>query len=251
MRASEWQYLCAVHEPPKPCCAIDYSCHTLDWAAYILTSQKHFPIYRIFAHAWFQHRGVFLEVEGREGLYVLYKTVCDVYGLIPEENYTIPREAEGGEEGEEDEEGEQRARPRSPEKRVKTEGSEEERVGARETTTTQRRHKATPSVGSAIAPIQEDEEEKGEHSPAKEKPTVMPEGNALEGKGGPLAAISKTAEAKESPVVNEPEATDATSTSSQTDQDSNVPSHSSLPRSNSSDSVSTMVKVEEKEEDNE
>ena len=120
MRASEWQYLCAVHDPPKPCCAIDYCCHTLDWAANILTSPKQFPsrlalgteantahqqlrqltnifrrVYRIFAHAWFQHREMFWKVEGQTGLYVFFKTVCDVYGLIPEENYTVPPEAEG------------------------------------------------------------------------------------------------------------------------------------------------------------
>ncbi|KAF1987506.1 Mob1/phocein [Aulographum hederae CBS 113979] len=120
MRASEWQYLCAVHDPPKSCCAIDYCCHTLDWAANILTSPKNFPsrlalgteantqhqqirqltnifrrVYRIFAHAWFQHREMFWKMESKSGLYVLFKTVCDVYSLIQEENYTIPPEAEG------------------------------------------------------------------------------------------------------------------------------------------------------------
>ncbi|EFR04548.1 Mob1 family protein [Nannizzia gypsea CBS 118893] len=121
MRASEWQYLCAVHDPPKSCCAIDYCCHTLDWATNVLTSPKFFPsrltlgsdatggpqasmrhltnvfrrVYRIFAHAWFQHRGVFWQVEGHDGLYVFFKTVCDVYNLIPDDNYTIPPEAEG------------------------------------------------------------------------------------------------------------------------------------------------------------
>ena len=126
MRASEWQYLCAVHDPPKSCCAIDYCCHTLDWAANTLTSPKHFPsrlafgtegaqqghgvtrqhqerhltnifrrVYRIFAHAWFCHREVFWRVETRTGLYTLFKIVCDVYGLIEKENYTIPPEAEG------------------------------------------------------------------------------------------------------------------------------------------------------------
>ncbi|KAI9848850.1 MAG: MOB member 4, phocein [Sclerophora amabilis] len=132
MRASEWQYLCAVHDPPKPCCAIDYCCHTLDWAANMLTSTKHFPsrltmgtsgnatnsgsetgggaasqqplrnltnifrrLYRIFAHAWYQHRSVFWSVEGQTGLYVFFKTVCDNYHLIPEDNYTVPPEAEG------------------------------------------------------------------------------------------------------------------------------------------------------------
>lgn len=52
-------------------------------------------VYRIFAHAWFQHRSVFWQVEGQEGLYILFKTICDFYALIPQENYTIPPEAEG------------------------------------------------------------------------------------------------------------------------------------------------------------
>ncbi|KAK4990823.1 hypothetical protein LTR66_006704 [Elasticomyces elasticus] len=124
MRASEWQYLCAVHDPPKSCCAIDYCCHTLDWAAQALTSSKTFPsrlalgtggegrggaesfqlrqitnvmrrVYRIFAHAWFQHREVFWRVETRTGLYVFFKTVCDEYRLIQEDGYTVPPEAEG------------------------------------------------------------------------------------------------------------------------------------------------------------
>lgn len=121
MQASEWQYLCAVHDPPKTCCAIDYCCHTLDWATNILTSPKYFPsrltlgseasggpqasmrhlvnifrrLYRIFAHAWFKHREVFWQVEGNDGLYVFFKTVCDVYHLMPEDSYTVPPEAEG------------------------------------------------------------------------------------------------------------------------------------------------------------
>ena len=127
MRASEWQYLCAVHDPPKSCAAIDYCCHTLDWAATTLTQTKHFPsrlglgsgsgnaaagdkilqqqmkeiknifrrVYRIFAHAWFQHREMFWRVESKTGLYVFFKTVCDEYGIIESENYTIPAEAEG------------------------------------------------------------------------------------------------------------------------------------------------------------
>lgn len=129
MRASEWQYLCAVHDPPKSCSAVDYCCHTLDWAATTLTSSKMFPsrlglgsgsggfaaggpdkilqqqmkeltnifrrVYRIYAHAWFQHREMFWRVEAKTGLYVFFKTVCDVYGLIQPENHTIPPEAEG------------------------------------------------------------------------------------------------------------------------------------------------------------
>lgn len=123
MRASEWQFLCAVHEAPKSCCAIDYCCHTLDWATNIVTSQKNFPgrlsndagndfgenreaglrhlvnifrrLHRIFAHAWFQHRGVFWQVESQTGLYVLFKTVCDTHQTLPAENFKLPPEAEG------------------------------------------------------------------------------------------------------------------------------------------------------------
>jgi hypothetical protein len=52
-------------------------------------------LHRIFAHAWFQHRDVFWGVEGETGLYVLFKTVCDTYELLPAENYKLPPEAEG------------------------------------------------------------------------------------------------------------------------------------------------------------
>lgn len=120
MRASEWQFLCAVHEQPKSCCAIDYCCHTLDWAANVVTDPKIFPsrfvvssdahsksvavknlvnvfrrLHRIFAHAWFQHRAVFWNIENQSGLYVFFKTVCDMYDLLPAENYKLPPEAEG------------------------------------------------------------------------------------------------------------------------------------------------------------
>jgi hypothetical protein len=51
--------------------------------------------YRIFAHAWFQHREVFWKVENQTGLYLLFKTVCEQYNLIPDDGYTVPPEAEG------------------------------------------------------------------------------------------------------------------------------------------------------------
>lgn len=188
MRASEWQYLCAVHDPPKSCCAIDYCCHTLDWAANTLTSQKHFPsrlamgsdqntqhqqirqltnifrrVYRIFAHAWFQHRDMFWKVEGRSGLYILFKTVCDVYGLIPEDNYTIPLEAEGLETVP------QAAPPMILRREASCPGSEEsgnasiiEGVSDHTLSTagTTKRHRHSPSVGAtAVSTVVEEEEE--------------------------------------------------------------------------------------------
>ena len=296
MRASEWQYLCAVHEPPKPCCAIDYSCHTLDWAAYMLTSQKHFPsrltlgsetsggmqqgvrqltnimrrVYRIFAHAWFQHRGVFWDVEGREGLYVLFKTVCDVYGLIPEENYTIPREAEGLED-------EQRERPQSPAPKSHT-GEGETEAGDDDRTmlttgpgATQRRHKATPSVGSAVTTIAEgDEDDKGSESPTKhafkEAANHLSKTQPHVGHpDGPVTPISKIAEKDEptaevtagAPVTNvEKNSNDLVDDDINLKGSSKQETHThksseGLQRTISSDSTVTMVKVEEKGVDDE
>ena len=293
MRASEWQYLCAVHEPPKPCCAIDYSCHTLDWAAYILTSQKHFPsrlklghddidpagggqqqglkqltnimrrVYRIFAHAWFQHREVFWEIEGREGLYILFKTVCDEYELVPEDNCTIPVEAEGlsGDKVEK-----RRPRSRSPEKKVKgVEGRDENDTvnisagpGA-----TQRRHKTTPSVGSAVATIHEGDEEDTREggSPAKEKQSGLVDKTAKsvlgETPAAPLATIAKTAEKKEEEPVRERELARLIKAEQTDDEQSKDSSEQEmeeshvLAKSKSSDSITTQVKVEEKENDDE
>lgn len=207
MRASEWQYLCAVHDTPKACCAVDYCIHTLDWAGDILSSVKLFPsrmtlgpqdspghqaavrnitnimrrVYRIFAHAWFQHReGVFWPVEASGGIYTLFKTVCDVYGLIQEDNYTIPPEAEGlpsKEEMEHDRQGKAGAK-KTGEEEVEEDGTTLQIAGA-----TTRRHKHTPSVGSAVGTIAEGEEDESE-SPVKEK-------------GGPLAQISNAAEKKD------------------------------------------------------
>jgi hypothetical protein len=191
MRASEWQYLCAVHDPPKSCCAIDYCCHTLDWATNILTSPKYFPsrltlgseaaggpqasmrhltnifrrLYRIFAHAWFQHRGVFWQVEGHDGLYAFFKTVCDVYNLIPEDNYTVPSEAEGP--GGNKSSTTAVSPPQEESRRVSILRKETESLGnlhfegtepppsSISTGATTRRHKHTPSTGSMVTTIAE------------------------------------------------------------------------------------------------
>lgn len=37
---------------------------------------------------------MFWRVEGKTGLYVFFKTVCDFYNLLPDDGYTIPAEAE-------------------------------------------------------------------------------------------------------------------------------------------------------------
>ncbi|KZM21033.1 uncharacterized protein EKO05_0011160 [Ascochyta rabiei] len=198
MRASEWQYLCAVHDPPKSCCAIDYCCHTLDWAANTLTSPKHFPsrlalgtdqstqhsqirqltnifrrVYRIFAHAWFQHREMFWKIEGRTGLYILFKTVCDVYGLIPEDNYTIPPEAEGIEPPTENmssipplilKREPSDSGPQEKENSAIIEGLSEHTLSTAGTT---KRHRHSPSVGATSVTTVVEEAEEEEHASAK------------------------------------------------------------------------------------
>lgn len=195
MQASEWQYLCAVHDPPKTCCAIDYCCHTLDWATNILTSPKFFPsrltlgseasggpqasmkhlvnifrrLYRIFAHAWFKHRQVFWQVEGNEGLYIFFKTVCDVYHLMPEDSYTVPAEAEGivsqpstTSSAEE--------KPAGPRMSILKRGDENSLHSSsienlNDAGATTRRHKHSPSTGSRVTTIAESAEDSEDTKP--------------------------------------------------------------------------------------
>ncbi|KAK8090817.1 Mob1/phocein family protein [Apiospora phragmitis] len=186
MRASEWQFLCAVHDQPKSCCAIDYCCHTLDWAANVVTNPKIFPsrfvvaaeghdkgavlknlvnvfrrLHRIFAHAWFQHRGVFWTVEAQTGLYVFFKTTCDLYDLLPAENYKLPPEAEGLEPAQpEKEEGQSRvtaiARPLSRE-RDENAQDDDQPLHARRSNTA--RHSSRPSLSTTVTTIEEHEDE--------------------------------------------------------------------------------------------
>lgn len=220
MRASEWQYLCAVHDPPKACCAIDYCTHTLDWAANQLTSSKIFPsrltlgsqstggsqgglraltnvmrrCYRIFAHAWYQHRQVFWNIENSQGLYILFKTVCDVYNLIPHDSYTIPPEAEGLASPEEElqEASRPEARPSEPEPLT---GGESEAVTSISTGATTRRHKHTPSTGSAVTTIAEgDEDDKEHHSPDKDVPLEVLSSAALKASSTSILARPPVAE---------------------------------------------------------
>ncbi|KAL6881073.1 Mob1/phocein [Trichoderma novae-zelandiae] len=191
MRASEWQFLCAVHKEPKSCCAIDYCCHTLDWAANVVSDQKIFPsrfvvvndihsknvgvkslvnvfrrLHRIFAHAWFQHRSVFWAVEGQTGLYVFFKTVCDLYDLLPAENYKLPPEAEGLEAPPEIDAAANRAPPPQilkPSAAASQPGGgeleDDGSHGSLNRTNTRRHIRSSPSTGSSVTTVMEAEEE--------------------------------------------------------------------------------------------
>ena len=114
-------------------------------------------VYRIFAHAWFQHREMFWKVETRTGLYVFFKTVCDVYGLIPEDNYTIPSEAEGVEQSTE-------VTPAPIILRRDTDSSIEDASDhTLSTAGTTKRHRHSPSVGAtAVSTVVEEAEEEEE-----------------------------------------------------------------------------------------
>ncbi|CAG7924981.1 unnamed protein product [Penicillium olsonii] len=222
MRASEWQYLCAVHDPPKSCCAIDYCCHTLDWATNTLTSPKYFPsrltlgsegaggpqasmrhltnifrrLYRIFAHAWFQHRDVFWEVEGHDGLYVFFKTVCDMYNLIPQDNYTIPPEAEGPDAVQPAEEEEVESK-RLTILRKDEDPFADPTLGTGATT---RRHKHSPSTGSRVTTIAEGAEDL-EDSP--EDPSPLREALAQSPGPRPISVLEVPAPVDTASVAEE------------------------------------------------
>ncbi|KAH8879692.1 Mob1/phocein [Thozetella sp. PMI_491] len=187
MRASEWQFLCAVHDAPKSCCAIDYCCHTLDWAANVVTNAKIFPsrfvvdahdkntalknlvnvfrrLHRIFAHAWFQHRGVFWSVESQSGLYVFFKTVCDAYDLLSAENYKLPPESEGLEPapvaGADASEKKSQVQPTAIAKRDGNgRAGDGEDFNPAGRTNTRRHIKSSPSTGSAVATVLEADED--------------------------------------------------------------------------------------------
>lgn len=193
MRASEWQFLCAVHEQPKSCCAIDYCCHTLDWAANVVTNPKLFPsrfvalsggegaghdkntavknlvnvfrrLHRIFAHAWFQHRGVFWSVEGQTGLYVFFKTVCDIFDTLPAENYKLPPEAEGLESAAAAAESMDRG-TRKEQTQMQTpiiqQRSDDDNFLPAGRTNTRRHIRSSPSTGSAVTTVIEADEDVG------------------------------------------------------------------------------------------
>ncbi|KAJ1960265.1 hypothetical protein GGI12_003894 [Dipsacomyces acuminosporus] len=103
MKANETTYYCAGHGHPRPCSAIGYAVHTLDYAIRQLnnqvsfpsrtrvpeTSMKHFQsmarrIYRIFSHTYFHHREIFETQETATYLYARFVKLSRKYELTPE-----------------------------------------------------------------------------------------------------------------------------------------------------------------------
>merc|ERR1711953_477978 len=110
MTATEqWIFLCAAHKTPKECPAIDYTRHTLDGAACLLNSNKYFPsrvsikessvaklgsvcrrVYRIFSHAYFHHKPIFLDFENQAQLCRRFSKFVLTYNLMPAETLIVP-----------------------------------------------------------------------------------------------------------------------------------------------------------------
>jgi hypothetical protein len=106
MKAGEWFYLCANHQEPTGCCAIDYIVHTLEGASSLLlsdvcvkdssSSEKLLQniarrLYRIFGHAYYHHRQIFLEFEATTKLYSRFLELAYTkYQFLNEKMIVIP-----------------------------------------------------------------------------------------------------------------------------------------------------------------
>jgi hypothetical protein len=139
-------------------------------------------LHRIFAHAWFQHRGVFWQVEGQTGLYVLFKTVCDNYELLPAENYKLPPEAEGLEPVQEVKAAAPTVlKPQAPSENVSSVEEDFINVGR---TNTRRHIRQSPSVGSAVTTVLEQDEEDPDVTRKLEQMTLAEEEGEGENEAG-------------------------------------------------------------------
>jgi hypothetical protein len=97
----DWEFLCAAHEKPKECCAIDYFLHALNGFTALLNNPEMFPsrakvspqstqcfvsiarrLYRVFAHAYFHHRPEFDRFERETALTRRFKHFTLEFGLM-------------------------------------------------------------------------------------------------------------------------------------------------------------------------
>lgn len=95
-----YEFRCAAHSPPKQCSAMDYMLHTLDNVTLILNSPKVYTernkpskschrdletldrrLYRLFAHAFFHHKDVFVRYEKKHYLYRRFMDMTATYSL--------------------------------------------------------------------------------------------------------------------------------------------------------------------------
>merc|ERR1712071_192519 len=107
----QWIFLCAAHKTPKECPAVDYMRHTLDFVAVQLNDPKRYPsrttvkdqsvqklgnicrrIYRLFAHAYYQHRSIYDEFERNTKLCTRFTMFVRQYDMMPDSNIIVPCE---------------------------------------------------------------------------------------------------------------------------------------------------------------
>lgn len=105
-----WIFLCAAHkQQPKECFAIDYMRHCLDNLAINLNQGKFSNrqvikentfqklgthcrrIYRLFAHAYYQHKQVYEEFESKTNLCQRFTSFCMEYNIITDhQTFIVP-----------------------------------------------------------------------------------------------------------------------------------------------------------------
>jgi len=106
---NDWEFLCAAHQEPQKCCAMDYIMHTLVGFISLLSNPNHFPsrtkissdgakffvsmvrrLYRVFAHAYYHHRASFDKFEAKTHLTERFVQLSLRYGLMAEAQLTPP-----------------------------------------------------------------------------------------------------------------------------------------------------------------
>ncbi|KAK9870102.1 hypothetical protein WA026_006197 [Henosepilachna vigintioctopunctata] len=105
----QWIFLCAAHEKPRKCPAIDYINHTLEGSTCLLNSKEQFPteainekssirkmssvcrrIYRILSHAYYHHRSIFDAFESETCLCKRLTFFATKYNLVAQNTLTVP-----------------------------------------------------------------------------------------------------------------------------------------------------------------
>lgn len=109
MHVGEQVFLCAAHSAPRPCCAADYTAHTVDAAQALLTAAWAFPsrasvrattaaphfanlarrLYRPLAHAARHHADIFDSFEAETRCTGRLEALARRYALLPAEALTI------------------------------------------------------------------------------------------------------------------------------------------------------------------
>ena len=112
MKATDtWLYLCACHQKPQDCSAIDYMQHCLDHATSTLNDKKNFRdrfkieensykylqsivrrLYRIFSHTFFHHQEDFATFERQKHLCKRFTHFAKTHKMMSNDLFIIPED---------------------------------------------------------------------------------------------------------------------------------------------------------------